>query len=126
MSILLDTHFLLWVVLGAARLERYPWLERYRPWGVSPISFLEIQFLHEVGRLRVQSPEFGRAVRKDPRFVVDEAPLLALVESALPLDWTRDPFDRLLCGHSRARRVPLCSVDGGVRANHSPLLAELA
>ncbi len=48
MTLLLDTHFLIWLVLGSDRLAEFPWLDRYRPWGVSPVSFLEIQCLAEI------------------------------------------------------------------------------
>ena len=125
MNVLLDTHFLLWAVLGADRLREFPWLNAYRPWGISPVSFLEIQFLAEVGRLEVRQPDFSLAVSADPRFVLDEVPLVALVEKALPLSWTRDPFDRLLAAHSEARRVPLCTLDRRIRAEHRLLVKEL-
>jgi PIN domain nuclease of toxin-antitoxin system len=125
MNLLLDTHFLLWTVLDSQRLEEFPWLEAYRPWGVSPVSFLEIQFLAEVGRLEVRQAGLSQTVASDPRFVVDEAPLVALVEKALPLSWTRDPFHRLLAAHSEARRVPLCSLDRRILANHRLLVREL-
>ena len=125
MKVLLDTHFLLWILEGAARLQQYPWLERYAPWGVSPISLLEIQYLSEAGRIEVHQSEFTRALSGDPRFVVDEVPLVALVEKALPLSWTRDPFDRLLAAHSEARRTPLCTMDRTIRAAHSWIVREL-
>ncbi len=125
MKVLLDTHFLLWILLDARRLAEYAWLKRYRPWGVSPISLLEIQFLGEAGKLTVKNPEFTEAVLADPRFLVDEVPLLILIRHALPLDWTRDPFDRLLAAHSTARRVSLCSVDSRMRAHHTLLVPEL-
>lgn len=121
----MDTPFLIWIVLGSARLARYPWLDHYRPWGVSPVSLLEIQFLSEVGRLTVRNPDFTEAVLADPRFVVDEVPLLTLVHHALAAGWTRDPFDRLLAAHSAARRVPLCTLDRSIRAHHALLPREL-
>jgi PIN domain nuclease of toxin-antitoxin system len=124
-NLLLDTHFLLWTVLDSHRLDELPWLDAYRPWGVSPVSFLEIQFLAEVGRSEVVEPGFSDVVASDPRFVVDEAPLAALVEKALPLSWARDPFDRRLAAHSEARRVPLCSLDRRIRENHRLLVKEL-
>ena len=126
MTIILDTHFLLWLLTGSERIEEFPWLDRYRPWGVSPISFLEIQFLSEVGRLEVRNPDFMNTVMNDPRFVVDEVPLVALVRNSLALDWTRDPFDRLLCAHSFSRRVPFCTVDQIIREHHPLLPFELA
>lgn len=125
MSALLDTHFVLWTVLGAPRLEEFPWLERYRPWAVSPVSFLEIQFLGEVGRLEVRTSELTEAVGRDPRFAIDEVPLMSLVQHALPMTWTRDPFDRLIAAHSRSRRLPLCSLDRQIRDEHSLIVREL-
>lgn len=123
MTVLLDTHFLIWLTVGSKRLSAFPWLERYRPWTLSPVSFLEIQFLAEVGRIEVLNPELADALASDPRFIVDEVPLVALIRHALKLDWTRDPFDRLLAAHSQARRLPLCTVDRNLRSHH-PLLPE--
>jgi hypothetical protein len=65
------------------------------------------------------------AVGGDPRFVIDEVPFVTLVSHALPLSWTRDPFDRLLAAHSTARRVPLCTLDRRIRRRHSMLVPEL-
>jgi len=123
--LLLDTHFLIWIVLGSRRLEAFPWLDEYAPWGVSPISLLEIQFLGEVGRVDVRNPAFNEAVARDPRFLIDEAPLVRLIEHALPLTWTRDPFDRLLAAHSASRRVPLCTLDETLRRRHDWIADEL-
>lgn len=125
MKILLDTHFLLWIILDIPRIDDFPWLERYRPWGVSPVSLLEVQFLSEVGRLEVRQPDFVEAIGRDPRFVLDEVPLVPLIEKALPLSWTRDPFDRLLAAHSLARRVPLCTLDRTMRVEHRMIVEEL-
>ena len=125
MKTLLDTHFLLWLVLDVPRVDEFPWLAEYRPWGVSPISLLEVQFLAEVGRLDVRQPEFTEARGRDPRFIIDEVPLVSLIEKALPLTWTRDPFDRLLAAHSEARRVPLCTLDRRIRQEHQLLVREL-
>lgn len=125
MNVLLDTHFLLCTVLEAPRLKEFPWLDDYRPWGISPVSFLEIQFLAEVGQLEVRQPDFTKVVASDSRFVIDEVPLVALVGKALPLSWTRDPFDRLLAAHSEARRVPLCSLDRRIQDGHRRIVKEL-
>ena len=119
---LLDTHFVLWVVTGADRLRSFPWIERYRPWGVSPVSLLEIQYLSEIGRIEIRNPQFTDALVEDPRFVIDEIPLVPLMRRAIELTWTRDPFDRLIAAHSSVRRVPLCTTDRNLRDNH-PLIA---
>ena len=125
MTLLLDTHFLIWTTLDSARLRRFPWLGQYLPWTVSPVSLLELQYLSEIGRVNAKLPEFTEALLQDSRFVIDEVPLLPLVREAFGLDWTRDPFDRLLAGHSSVRGVPLCTVDRVLVENHRLLPAEL-
>lgn len=119
---LLDTHFVLWIVTGSDRLKSFPWVDRYRPWGVSPVSLLEIQYLAEIGRIEIQNPQFTDALLEDPRFVIDEIPLVPLMRRAIELTWTRDPFDRLIAAHSSVRRLPLCTTDRNLRENH-PLIA---
>src|SRR5262249_31691033 len=125
-TLLLDPQFLVWLVLRSRRLARFPWLERHRPWGVSPVSLLEIQFLAENGRLSVRNPEFVDTVMNDARFTVDDVPSLTLARSALAIGWTRDPFDRLLVAHSLARRVPLCTTDRLIHEHHRLIAQELA
>jgi PIN domain nuclease of toxin-antitoxin system len=125
MKVLLDTHFVLWLLRASRRLDEHGWLDRYRPWGVSPVSLLEIAFLAEIGRLEVSNPELTDRILDDHRFVVDEVPLLALVRAAIALHWTRDPFDRLLAAHSEARRVPLVTLDRGLRRHHALIVREL-
>src|SRR5262249_24970115 len=103
----------------------FPWLQRYAPWGVSPISLLEIKFLAEVGKLEVDIDAFAELVSSDSRFVVDEVSLLSLVQRSLIFDWTRDPFDRMLSAHSSLRRKPFCSVHRSILRNHEYLPTEL-
>ncbi|MGQ0815772.1 MAG: type II toxin-antitoxin system VapC family toxin [Gemmatimonadota bacterium] len=126
MKCILDTHFLLWIVLAAERLKEFPWLKRYEPWGVSPVSFLEVKFLAEVGKLEVDMQAFTTAVMADSRFLVDDVPFLNLIHQALPIEWTRDPFDRMLAAHSAARRLPLCTLDRNMRTHHGLIPRELS
>ena len=126
MTLLLDTHFLVWILLRSSRLDRYSWLENYQPWGVSPASLLEVQFLSEIGRIELKDSSFFEVLRADPRFMIDEPPFLALVRQALDFTWTRDPFDRLLAAHSSVRRVPLCTLDQTMRDHHKLIPRELS
>ena len=125
MKLLLDTNFLVWVVTNAPQLARFPWLHRYTSWWISPITLLELRYMSEVGRIQLH-PEFQDALEGDPRFVIDDVPLAALVKAAIPLEWTRDPFDRLVCGHSAARRVRLCTTDRTILRHHRFVADELS
>ena len=84
----------------------------------SPVSLLEIQFLHEIGRLKVDRVALAEALAADPRFTIDDISLSVLIDSAVTVDWTRDPFDRLLVAHSLARRLEFCSADRMIRTHH--------
>jgi PIN domain nuclease of toxin-antitoxin system len=123
---LLDTHFLLWIALRSKRLAAYPWIDRYAPWTVSPVSLLEIAFLGEAGRIEVRHAAFLERLRHDDRFVIDDVAVGVLVTAALGLTWTRDPFDRLLAAHSAARRLRFCTVDRLIGEHHTLLVRELA
>jgi len=125
MTCLLDTHFVIWIVSKSRRLRNYPWLTHYQPWGVSPISLLEIQLLAEVGRRQIDTPRFSRQIMSDPRFEFDDLPFVTLVQKSIELSWTRDPFDRMIAAHSLCRRVPLCSVDDRMLRQHKLILPEL-
>jgi PIN domain nuclease of toxin-antitoxin system len=122
---LLDTHFLIWIITESRRLKQFAWIEDYRPWGVSPVSVLEIQFLTEIGNVHARHPGFLRTLMTDPRFILDDVSFMTLTQKALSITWTRDPFDRLLAAHSVARRVPLCSVASTILENHRLILPEL-
>ena len=44
-------------------------------------------------------------------FVVSKAPLFEVMEQALALTWTRDPFDRLIVGNALADGAVLLTRD---------------
>lgn len=43
-----------------------------------------------------------------------------LIAAALSLDWTRDPFDRLICAHAAVVGGELATKDRSIRANFAP------
>ncbi len=122
--ILLDTHIVYWIVHRGQRMKAFRWLERYQPWTVSPVSLLEMQVLFESGRIPYIT-HFASVLAEDPRFDLGDLQLTELIEHATPLTWTRDPFDRLLCAHSLAHRLPFCTADGTIREHHKLLPREL-
>lgn len=91
--ILLDTNAVLFLLLGDRRADR---LLHQGKLCFSPISLLEMQFLAEWGRLQFEADDPAEAARADGRWTVDNVPIDTLVRHAMPLDFTRDPFDRLL------------------------------
>ena len=116
--ILLDTNAVIWLLTGhprAATLVAGP--ERL---ALSPVSLLELQFLAEVGRIELAPGHTVSSIATDRRWRVDSPSTRALCEAALPIAWTRDPFDRLLAAHALLRRWPLATGDRRLIARFGP------
>jgi PIN domain nuclease of toxin-antitoxin system len=108
--ILLDTNAVVWFHRGHRRGRR---LESHAgQLYVSPVSLLEIQFLVEIGRIRLRTGSAVRDLAADDRWVVDNPSSVDWFERALDLPWTRDPFDRLLVAHAALRGWRLATGDG--------------
>lgn len=106
--ILLDTNALIWLDRGHRRAR--PLLrERHRLY-ISPATILELQFLHEIGRIRLPAGSVQPIV-DDDRWTLDEPPSGVWFEHAVDLVWTRDPFDRLIAAHAQLRRWRLATAD---------------
>lgn len=105
---LLDTNAVLWLHRNHPRSR--PLLTKGRLY-VSPASLLELQFLVEVGRLRLSRGADVTQVIEDTRWLVDDPPAGASFTQALPLGWTHDPFDRLIVAHAQLRGWRLATGD---------------
>ena len=107
--ILLDTSALLWLETGHARAR--PLTKLRTRLFLSPASLLELQFLLELGRVRLRGVGSSRDLADDDRWTVDEPPARAWFEEAIAVPWTRDPFDRLIVAHASARQWKLATAD---------------
>jgi PIN domain nuclease of toxin-antitoxin system len=106
--ILLDTNALIWLAAGHRRAR--PLVNQSAPLRVSPASLLELQFLEESGRIRVDLDE----VIADGRWKIDEPASLPWMLRAGEEQWTRDPFDRLIVAHARLRGWRLATADDDI------------
>lgn len=114
----LDTHVLLWVAGGqAGRMPRRARtrLEQERL-AISPMVRLELQYLFEASK--VTEPPDTVLQRVAPLEVdVSRVAFDAVVAQAQALDWTRDPFDRVIAATAVADRARLLTADEHLRAN---------
>ena len=120
--ILLDTHVVIWLYEGVT--NRIPAIVRRRldseqP-GLSPITHLELGYAHEIGRIAAPANAIVEELRIRFDLVLADISAMALCSAALPLTWTRDPFDRLLAAHSLAHQLTLVTADEQMR-RHLPL-----
>lgn len=78
---------------------------------------LEVQFLQEIGRIRLADGRSATALAEHTRWLLDDPSAAAWFELACEVSWTRDPFDRLLVSHARMRGWKLATADDVVLAH---------
>lgn len=110
-NVLIDTHILLWLLSGSKRLKDLKWIHKFPFYFISPISILEIRFLEECGKIKINLDKVLEGIQSDDRFKIDDVSLERLCLQALSISWTRDPFDRLLVAHSTIQNIPLGTCD---------------
>jgi PIN domain nuclease of toxin-antitoxin system len=114
--ILLDTNAVIWIDRNHKRVR--PLLKLRGPLCVSPATLLELQFLEEAGRIRLHTGVTG--IVADPRWQIDEPPVIDWFTAAAEQSWTHDPFDRLIAAHAIVRRWRLASSDEAVLGHLRP------
>jgi len=122
--IYLDTHVLVYLFAGevnrlggAARkaIDRHEVL-------ASAAAVLELELLHEIGRLKPTASKLISAVAADIGLRVCDLPFRTIVDHALSESWTRDPFDRLIVANAKAAGAGLVTKDQRIRDNYSRAL----
>jgi PIN domain nuclease of toxin-antitoxin system len=119
--IYLDTHAAVRLYLGD--------IEEFSPAGrnaidgdddlrISPAVVLELEYLHEIGRLRPTARRVAAALGVDLGLKICDLPFPTVVEVALKEKWTRDPFDRLIVAHARANAARLLTRDSLIQHHY--------
>ena len=116
MRAFLDTHAAIFLWEGRAEvfgpgsrelLERAALL-------ISPLVRLELGFLKEVGKLKVEPDHLLGSLTSDFGVTVSSDSMEALIPLAMPLSWTRDPFDRLLVATALLHQAPFVTRDARI------------
>jgi len=87
---------------------------------ISPVVELELTYLHEVGKVSEPAAAPLSALRRSVGLQVADASLEAVVAAAVRLNWTRDPFDRLIAAQAILADAPLLTADRTI-LEHLPL-----
>ena len=115
----LDTHAVVW--LAAGELDRFdpfvvPLLQQ-RGCAISPMVVLELDYLHEIERLKVSGTAIIQDLAAKIGLGMDGSSFAGIIAEAANLTWTRDPFDRIICATARVAGAPLLTKDGIILAN---------
>ncbi len=88
----------------------------------SPAVLLELELLHEIGRLKHGAAAIARYLGDELAITCAAERFVDIVAQALPLAYTRDPFDRLIVAHAELLRAPLITLDQNLRQNYARVL----
>lgn len=117
----LDTHILVWLYQdGVTRLTplAVQGIESADQLLISPMVELELTYLHEIFRINCPALGILEYLRRAIGLETCKQPFAAVVGAALALDWTRDPFDRLIVAQAANREAPLLTADQNIRAHY--------
>jgi PIN domain nuclease of toxin-antitoxin system len=117
--ILLDTHVVVWLYDDPERLVPPPVRDRLNreSLALSPFVRLELQYLHEVGKLSVPAQTIVDELAPKLELELTDPPSAQVCQAAVALDWTRDPFDRLISAQAVATACTLVTKDRTIRQN---------
>jgi PIN domain nuclease of toxin-antitoxin system len=117
----LDTHIVLWLAAGKVNrlsskakglLDRSELL-------LSAIAFLELEYLHELGRTKFRARDLLQKVDYETNLRICNLPFSTVSDAAIDEGWTRDPFDRLIVANAKANGFAwLISADEQMRKHY--------
>lgn len=116
----LDTHVVVWLFAGMK--QRIPpnvadALER-NALAISPMVELELEYLHEIGRLKDPSGVVVRDLGHRIGLEVAAGSFGAVAGAATRFKWTRDPFDRMIVAHAEVQQASLVTADVAIRREY--------
>jgi PIN domain nuclease of toxin-antitoxin system len=79
---------------------------------------LELQYLYEIGKLRQPANEIVMDLSAKVAIQACNLSLLRIIQAALSLHWTRDPFDRLITANASLLNAPLLTCDQTILKNY--------
>ncbi len=120
--IYLDTHVLVWLYASAGKKispTASEVIEHATDLLISPMTLLEIDFLHEIDRISVDSKEIYAYLHRQIGLNLCDRNFANVVAMAATQSWTRDPFDRLIVSQAAIGDNTLISKDTLIQSNYS-------
>lgn len=69
---------------------------------LSPMAFLELEFLFEIKRSKLSARDLFDKVAHETGLRMCDLPFARVAQAALGEGWTRDPFDRMIVAQAKA------------------------
>ena len=122
--IYLDTHAAMW--LRGGQVEKFSSAARKAieesDLLISPMVFLEFQYLFEIGRFTESGQAVFDALSQRAGVSICDLPFSEVAKEAMNHNWTRDPFDRLIVSQARVGRASLVSKDSVIKEHYAKVI----
>jgi PIN domain nuclease of toxin-antitoxin system len=117
----LDTQVLVWLYVDPRRSWPAPARQLLNNGRLrhAPMARLELRYLHEIGRIKVTPEVLLGELYAKLGLAESDLPCGRVVDMAERLDWTRDPFDRLIVAQAMAADAVLITADRLIRERFS-------
>ena len=118
--IFLDTHVAIWLYSGRLDLFKPKALQLINDNQVciSHLVRLEMKYLNEIGRINQHPDMIIDALIDEIGLVFSNNSIERIVSQAIHLDFTRDPFDRIIVADAYINNSYLISKDQNIRKNY--------
>jgi PIN domain nuclease of toxin-antitoxin system len=118
--IFLDTHVAIWLYSGRLDLFKPKVLQLITDNQVciSHIARLEMKYLYEIGRINQLPDIIIAALIHEIGLVFSNNSIERIVNQAIHMDFTRDPFDRIIVADALISNSYLISKDQIIRKNY--------
>ena len=116
--IYLDTHIVVWLFAGLENkfTQIIKDLLNKKDITISPIVRLELQYLHEIQRVSEDANSIITDLSSRLGLSVCDKEFNAVINKALEIPWTRDPFDRVIVANA--------SLDSSILVSKDPIILE--
>ncbi len=117
----LDTHVVIWLYAGCTEQlsDHVKSLIEENTLTISPMVILELSYLKETNRLNIAPHTMVNDLHDRIGLIVDATPMSLVVDQAVSLSWTRDPFDRLITAQAACYEQKLITKDEFIRNNYA-------
>jgi PIN domain nuclease of toxin-antitoxin system len=117
----LDTHIVVWLYAGL--VEKFSSmiqnLLNETDLLVSPMTRLELQYLFEIHRIKDEPDVILRDLENRIGLAVSTTSFDAVIGEALRIDWTRDPFNRIIVAEAGLTNSVLVTKDQTILTHYA-------
>jgi PIN domain nuclease of toxin-antitoxin system len=118
--IYLDTHLVVWLYAGlTSKLsDRAKHLINEHELYISPMVRLELQYLYEIGRITEKSDDILLDLVNRLNLKICQTDFNLIINQSLIINWTRDPFDRLIVSNASVDNHILLTKDNWILTHY--------